>query len=89
MDFSGVYFVEELHHDKGVEDDGVVLRRRGVEGCVAATVNVKDLFTYRGKEQRFILAPDCGSGSHQGGAGAAPTDKEQREDDDELIGAVS
>lgn len=46
MDFSGIYFVKELHHDEGVEYDGVVFRGRGVEGSVTATVNVKDLLTY-------------------------------------------
>lgn len=28
MDFSGVNLVKELHHDEGVEDDGVVFRWR-------------------------------------------------------------
>lgn len=52
MDFSGVYLVEELHHDEGVEDDGVVLGGRRVERCVTAAVNVKDLFTCREKEKK-------------------------------------
>lgn len=46
VDFSGIYFIEELHHDKGVEYDGVVFRWRRVEGSVTSTVNVKDLLTY-------------------------------------------
>ena len=28
MYFTSIYLIEQLHHDKGVEDDGVVLRRR-------------------------------------------------------------
>lgn len=46
MDFSGIYFIKELHHDKGVEYNGVVFRGRRVEGSVTPTVNVKDLLTY-------------------------------------------
>lgn len=46
VDFSGIYFIKELHHDEGVEYDGVVFRGRRVEGSVTATVNVKDLLTY-------------------------------------------
>lgn len=46
VDFPGIYFIEELHHDKGVEYDGVVFRWRRVEGSVTSTVNVKDLLTY-------------------------------------------
>lgn len=46
MDFSGIDFIKELHHDKGVEYDGVVFRGRRVEGSVTATVNVEDLLTY-------------------------------------------
>lgn len=42
MDLASVDLVEQLHEDKGVEDDGVVLRGRGVERSVAATVDVKD-----------------------------------------------
>lgn len=51
MDFAGVYLIKELHHDKGVEDDGVVLGWRGVERGVTATVNVKDLLAYTWTEQ--------------------------------------
>lgn len=46
MDFPGVDLVEELHHDEGVEDDGVVLGRRRVQGSVAATIDVKDLLAW-------------------------------------------
>lgn len=45
MDLTGIYFVEELHHDKGVKDDCVVLRWRRVQWGIAATVNVKDLLS--------------------------------------------
>lgn len=45
VDFSGIYLIEELHHDEGVEDDGVVLRWRSMERSITATVNVKDLLT--------------------------------------------
>lgn len=31
VDFAGIYFVEELHHNKDVEDDGVVFGGRSVE----------------------------------------------------------
>ncbi len=47
MDFASVYLIKELHHDKGVEDDGVVLRWRRVEGSITSAVNVKDLLTYK------------------------------------------
>lgn len=41
VNLASVDLIEKLHHHKGVEDDGVVFRRRGVEGCVPATVDVK------------------------------------------------
>lgn len=41
MDLAGIDFVEKLHEDKGVEDDGVMLRWSGMERGVAATVDVK------------------------------------------------
>ena len=47
MNFAGVYLIKELHHDEGVEDDGVVLRWRRVERSIAAAVDVKDLLTYK------------------------------------------
>lgn len=46
MNLAGVDLVEELHHDKGIEDDGVMLRWRRVQRCVPATVDVKDLLAY-------------------------------------------
>lgn len=45
VDFSGIYLIEELHHDEGVEDDSVVLRWRSVERSITTAVNVKDLLT--------------------------------------------
>lgn len=42
MDLAGIDLVEELHHDEGVEDDGVVLRGWRVQGSVPSTVNVKE-----------------------------------------------
>lgn len=45
VDLASVDLVEKLHEDKGVEDDGVVLRGRGVEWCIAAAVNVKHTLT--------------------------------------------
>lgn len=50
MDFPSIDLIEELHHDEAVEDDGVVLRWRSVERGVAATVNVKYLFTCKRKK---------------------------------------
>lgn len=43
VDLACVDLVEQLHHDKGVEDDGVVLSGWGVERGVPATVDVKKL----------------------------------------------
>lgn len=43
VDLAGVDLVEKLHQYKGVEDDGVVLRGRRVEGRVPAAVNVEHL----------------------------------------------
>lgn len=51
VDFPGVDLVEELHHDEGVEDDGVVFGRRRVQGSVAAAVDVKDLLTWWHEEK--------------------------------------
>ena len=55
VDFAGIDLVEELHHDKGVEDDGVVLRWRRVERSITAAVDVKDLLAYRGRKMSFSL----------------------------------
>ena len=61
VDLAGVDLVEQLHHDKGVEDDGVVLRRRRVEGGVSAAVDVKDHLAWGGAQQQQAtqcLCPD-------------------------------
>lgn len=55
MDLAGVELVEDLHEDKRVEDDGVVLRGRGVEGGVPPTVNVKHGLTCQGEDQRILI----------------------------------
>lgn len=43
MNLAGIDLIEQLHHDEGVEDNGVVLGGRGVERGIPATVNVKKL----------------------------------------------
>lgn len=43
MDLAGIDLVEELHHDEGVEDDGIVLRGRRVQGCVPPAVDLEHL----------------------------------------------
>lgn len=45
VNLSSIDLVEKLHQDEGVKNDGVVLRRRGVERSVAATVNVEHALT--------------------------------------------
>lgn len=45
MDFPCVDFIEKLHHDKGVEDNGVMLWRRRVKWCIPPTVNLKHFLT--------------------------------------------
>lgn len=42
VDLAGVDLIEELHHDEGVEDDGVVLGRRRVQGRVPPAVDVEE-----------------------------------------------
>lgn len=68
MNLASVDLVEELHQDKGVEDDGVVLRRRRVERSVAATVDVEHALTWKagssegGREARAAVGlMGCGS----------------------------
>lgn len=41
VNLAGIELIEDLHQDKRVEHNGVVLRGRGVEGRVPATVDVK------------------------------------------------
>lgn len=43
VDLARIDLVEQLHHDEGVEDDGVVLGGRGVERSISAAVDVKKL----------------------------------------------
>lgn len=43
MDFASIELVEDLHEDEGVEDNGVVLRGRGMKRGVPPAVNVKYL----------------------------------------------
>lgn len=47
VDLASVDLVEKLHEHEGVENDGVVLGWRGVEGSVAAAVDVKDALACR------------------------------------------
>lgn len=61
MDLASIDLVEKLHHDKSVENDGVVLRGWGVEGNIPATVNVKKFLTYQkrvSKENKTFLHKD-------------------------------
>lgn len=51
VNFAGIELVEDLHEDKSVEDDGVVLRWRGMEWGVPPAVNVKYLLTCDRKNQ--------------------------------------
>ena len=51
VDLASVDLVEELHEDEGVEDDGVVLRGRGVERGVAAAVDVKNVLAWWRKQE--------------------------------------
>lgn len=43
MDLASVELVEDLHEDEGIEDNGVVLRGRGMKRGVPPAVNVKHL----------------------------------------------
>lgn len=51
MNLPRVDLIEKLHHHKGVEDDGVVFGRSGVEGRVSAAVDVKYVLSYRGYKE--------------------------------------
>ena len=59
MDLPGVDLVEELHEDEGVEDDGVVLRGRGVERGVAAAVDVQQPLTWRRADDKAVYITCC------------------------------
>lgn len=50
MNLAGVELVEDLHEDKRVEDDGVVLGGRGVERGVPSTVDVKQSVAWQREE---------------------------------------
>lgn len=54
MNLASVELVEDLHEDKRVEDDGVVLRRRSVEGGVPPTVDVEHLLTCKMDGQAIL-----------------------------------
>lgn len=41
VDLASIDLVEKLHEDKGVKNDGVVLRGRGVKRSIATAVDVK------------------------------------------------
>lgn len=45
VDLSSVDLVEELHHDKDVEDDGVVFGGWRMEGGIAAAVDAEELLS--------------------------------------------
>lgn len=55
VDLAGVDLVEKLHQYKGVEDNGVVFRGRGVQGSISAVVYIKQSLSCRdnGKENVF------------------------------------
>lgn len=54
MDLASIELVEDLHEDKRVEDDGVVLRRRSVEGGVPPAVDVEHLLTCKMEGQAIL-----------------------------------
>lgn len=54
MDLAGVDLVEKLHHYKGIEDNGVVFRRWGVEGCIPAVVDVENFLSCRNSQGEFV-----------------------------------
>lgn len=43
MYLPGIDFIEKLHHDEHIEDDGVVLGGGGMQRGVSAAVNVEKL----------------------------------------------
>jgi len=51
VDLASIDLIEKLHEDEGVEDDGVVLRWRGVERRIATTVDVKYPLAWRVKNK--------------------------------------
>ena len=63
VDLAGVDLVEELHEDEGVEDDGVVLRGRGVQRGVTAAVDVENALACRDETRRGRGGRNTGSAS--------------------------
>lgn len=51
VDLASIDLIEQLHEDKCVKNDGVVLRGRGVKRSVAAAVDVKYALAWRNKER--------------------------------------
>lgn len=51
VDLASVDFVEELHHDEGVENNGVMFRGRGMERRIPPAVNVENLLPCDGNIQ--------------------------------------
>lgn len=49
VDLTGIDFIEELHQNECVEDDGVMFRWRGVQGGIPSTVDIKDSFSCKHK----------------------------------------
>lgn len=54
VDLAGVDLVEKLHHYEGIEDNGVVFRGWGVEGCVPAAVDIKEFLTCRNSQREIV-----------------------------------
>lgn len=94
MDLSGVDLIEELHHDEGVKNDGVVLRWRGMQRSVPAAVNIKDLLTWimrttQDHTELFILSNSICPLKQYWRLIRWLTHKQQSEDDYELVDAVA
>lgn len=53
MDLAGIKLIEDLHEDKSIEHDGIVLRGRGVKRGIPATVDVKQRLTCK-EDQRSL-----------------------------------
>lgn len=51
VDLASVDLVEKLHQHEGIEDDGVVFSRRGMEGCISAAVYIKNPLSYRNNQR--------------------------------------
>lgn len=49
VDLASIDLIEKLHEDEGVENDGVVLRGRGVERSIATAVDVKHALAWGSK----------------------------------------